>query len=87
MSGLPTARRLNFMRRGQTAFARHRHGTWLLLFASLFTLLWLLAGWAGMANGTWRGVLVGAATALAVRLLFPLRPRALAPAPVPAGFR
>jgi hypothetical protein len=55
------------------AFARHRHGTWLLAFCLLFTLLWLLAGWAGMANGVWRGLLVGIATPVAVSALFPLQ--------------
>lgn len=55
------------------ALNRHRHGTWLLLFGVLFTLLWLLAGWAGLANGLWRCLLVGIATPAAVHALFPLR--------------
>jgi len=55
------------------AIRQPRHGTWLILFALLFTLLWLLAGWIGMANGAWRGILVGTVTALVVSVLFPLR--------------
>jgi len=55
------------------AVALHRHGTWLVLFALLFTGLWLLAGWAGMANGVLRGLLVGIATPLLVNALFPLK--------------
>ena len=65
------------------AFVRHRHGTWLLAFSLLFTLLWLLAGWAGMANGVWRGLLVGIVTPVAVSALFPLQ----RPAPAPVGAR
>ncbi len=53
----------------------HRHGTWLVLFAVLFTLLWLLAGWIGMDNGVWRGVLVGTITPLLIGRLFPLKRR------------
>ena len=56
-----------------STLTRQRHGTWLILFGLLFTLLWLLAGWIGMANGIWRGMLVGIATPLAVGTLFPLR--------------
>lgn len=56
-----------------SALDRQRHGTWLILFCLLFTLLWLLAGWIGMANGVWRGVLVGIVTPLGVSALFPLR--------------
>jgi hypothetical protein len=59
-------------------FARHRHGTWLLLFALVFVLLWLLAGWSGVPNGTGRGVLVGAAAGLACSWLVPLDRRAMA---------
>jgi hypothetical protein len=55
------------------AVRQQRHGTWLILFGLLFTLLWLLAGWIGMANGIWRGVLVGIVTPLGVSALFPLR--------------
>ena len=72
------------VRNGLAALARHRHGTWLLLFGLLFTLLWLAAGWAGMANGIGRGMLVGIATPFAVSTLFPLR--RLAPTQ-PAGSR
>ena len=56
-----------------SALTRQRHGTWLILFGLLFTLLWLLAGWVGMANGIWRGMLVGLVTPLAVGTLFPLQ--------------
>ncbi len=55
------------------AIREQRHGTWLILFGLLFTLLWLLAGWIGMANGVGRGILVGTVTALLVSALFPLR--------------
>jgi len=55
------------------ALNQQRHGTWLVLFGLLFTLLWLLAGWIGMANGIWRGILVGIVTPLGVSALFPLR--------------
>lgn len=61
------------IRRLTETLTRHRHGTWLLLFGILFTLLWLLAGWAGLANGLWRCLLVGIATPAAVHALFPLR--------------
>jgi len=56
-----------------SAISQQRHGTWLILFGLLFTLLWLLAGWIGVANGVWRGILVGIVTPLAVNALFPLR--------------
>lgn len=62
------------------ALTRHRHGTWLLLFAALFTLFWLLAGWVGVGNGVWRGLLVGLTTPLALSVLFPLRRPATVPA-------
>jgi hypothetical protein len=56
-----------------SVLTQQRHGTWLILFGLLFTLLWLLAGWVGMANGLWRSALVGIVTPLAVSTLFPLR--------------
>ncbi|MDB5359324.1 MAG: hypothetical protein JWO51_621 [Rhodospirillales bacterium] len=62
-----------------SALTRHRHGTWLLLFALLFTLFWLLAGWVGVGNGVWRGLLVGLVTPLALSVLFPLRLSAMVP--------
>jgi len=55
------------------ALILHRHGTWLVLFGLLFTLLWLLAGWIGMGNGVLRGLLVGSLTPLLVNALFPLK--------------
>ncbi len=55
------------------AVVEHRHGTWLLLFATLFTALWLLVGWIGMGNGLLRGLLVGILTPLLVNALFPLK--------------
>jgi hypothetical protein len=58
---------------GAAALGRHRHGTWLVLFALLFTGLWLLAGWIGMGNGVLRGLLVGVSTPLLVDRLFPLK--------------
>jgi len=60
----------------RTAVTEQRHGTWLILFGLLFTLLWLGAGWIGMANGLWRALAVGIATPVIVNALFPLkRPR------------
>lgn len=55
------------------AVVEHRHGTWLVLFAILFTLLWLLAGWIGMDNGVVRGLLVGTTTPILISRLFPLK--------------
>jgi len=58
------------------ALVQHRHGTWLLLFALVYSLLWLVAGSAGLSNGVGRALAVGLVTALAVDRLFPLKPRA-----------
>jgi hypothetical protein len=59
----------------RTAVAEQRHGTWLILFGLLFTLLWLGADWIGIANGLWRGLLIGIATPLIVNALYPLKRR------------